>query len=541
MTEEVRTSAAAAEPSPYELYIGLDTFRETWAGCDSRPGAVVWAAALQAAELCLRLADDALHDRRPAAFAPRRLERYVDLLAEGLALTLDLSRTAPPPPPRTLRHHPGGAPVSPGMKILRALPARHLARLTALFHDPCPPFALGVEEALAAACRAPGVTGPRITPGTPRLDHRRVVRPDRVYALRTSDGPEDHLFSTAHQITECWLRVAHHYLDLAVPAATAGRWESAADSLDDACRAARLASRAGQLLDLMNLADYHPLRVKLRDGSGAQSASAHRFTSAPRRAARPLLDSLTGDRILLQDLLDRPERSLERYRYLCAVKQLSKTVQGFLFSHYLLVLDVLGTHTRGSLGHEVSRLAEHAVRPAVAEIDQAHHDLAMVTNLRYAHTAGSTVLAHETNAGWNPYTPRPVGRPCPPAVMGEQVARYFRYIAERDTEAWVGLFHPRTGQIRDNPGTRPFRGRARLRVFLDATFAAFSEMKPRYRNLRLEHDTARVDWHIDAVSYLGAPLAYQGSETFRFAPDGTILSADAHWHPHTISEHLRPS
>src|SRR5207244_3293501 len=143
------------------------------------------------------------------------------------------------------------------------------------------------------------------------------------------------------------------------------------------CDVLPLAIQAGQLLDQMVLADYHPLRVRLRDGSGAQSPAARQLGPAIRAAAAALWTALDWGSLGVLAVLQSPHEHLDPYRYLTRLKAAGKLLQSFLFHHYTLVLGVLGTHSLGSLGYEMRELAERAVQPVFQEINEAHHDYVM--------------------------------------------------------------------------------------------------------------------------------------------------------------------
>ena len=528
-------------PLPYDLYIRLRQMEETWpTGQDRWDGAIAACCGFQAAELCLRLVDDALRDGRPTAFPGRRVARFVAHLVEGVDLTCRLLRhTALTGEVTAAEQHPapsvGFAVVS---RLDRAL-ADHMTRRFALATAYLP-FRVGVEGQLGDARRRLGL--PPLheldsTPAVPVLDYAAVVSAETVYGLREPQpcGPEDHLFSTAHQLSECWLRVAHHYVETATELAGQELWAAADAALSCACETLPLVIQAGQLLDMMVLADYHPLRVRLRDGSGAQSHAAARMFPAARAAARPLWRALAARGLQLADVLQQPAAHLGMHRYLSSLKTLGKRLQSFLHHHYLLALGVLGTNSRGSLGYEINKLGERAARPLFPEIDQAHHDFVMFTNFLYGEASGALVLHNELADGWNPYTRADDGVECSGSVIRERVAAYFRCIEERDAEGWVRLFDPVHGQLQDVPGTRPYLGEQHLRVFIEAMFNAFEQMHGTHREVHVEGNVAVVDWHFDTISYHGRPATFEGTEEFRFGSDGRILHAVARWHPDEVA------
>lgn len=533
-----------AEPTPYELYIRLNQLTALWPEAPGRwLGEVVAVCGFQAAELTLRLMEDALGDARPEAFPEERVARYAEHLVKGVEITCRLLREIPAPPPGVCVNgdEPRGAGPSPGLMVLTRLSREQLDALSGrlLLATASLPFDVGIEEQLRSLRRARGL----FNPGSERqgetvvMDYRRVVSPEAVRGLRepTPFGPEDHLFSTAHQITECWLKIALRFLDEARVLAERGRWSTAADAMAHACDVLPLAIQAGQLLDQMVLLDYHPLRVRLRDGSGAQSRAARALGPAIRAAAGALWAALERDNLRVLAILQHPNEHLEPYRFLMRLKSAGKLLQSFLFHHYTLVLGVLGTHSLGSLGYEMRELADRAVQPIFAETNQAHHDYVMLTNFEHGHSSGAIVYQNELEHGWNPYLINEQPQACPRELVEARVLAYFQAIEERDADAWLSLFEPRRGQLHDVPGTRPYLGERRLKVFINGMFRAFREMRATCSPPRIEGNSASVDWHFDAVSYHGVSTVLEGREEFLFDDEGFILRAVAHWQPEVVA------
>jgi hypothetical protein len=532
------------EPTPYELYIRLNQLTALWPEAPGRwVGEVVAACGFQAAELTLRLMEDALADGRAEAFPEERVARYAEHLVKGVEITCRLLREvgAPPPAVCVSGDEARRTAPSPGFAVLTRLNGEQLDALsgrlllaTAGLH-----FGVGIEQQLRAARRGQGLVnlGEERHGATAIMDYRCVVSPEAVRGLRepTPFGTEDHLFSTAHQITECWLKIALHYLDQTRVLAERGRWSAAADVLAHACDVLPLAIHAGQLLDQMVLVDYHPLRVRLRDGSGAQSRAARALGPAVQAAAAILWTALERDHLRVLDVLQRPNEHLEPYRFLTRLKLAGKLLQSFLFHHYTLVLGVLGTHSLGSLGYEMRELADRAVQPIFPEINQAHHDYVMLTNFEHGDSSGSIVYENELNHGWNPYLVLEQPSACSRQVVEARVLAYFRAIESRNAEEWVNLFEPLRGQLHDVPGTRPYFGQRRLRVFINGMFRAFREMRAVCSPPRIDRNTASVDWHFDAVSYHGVSTVLSGREEFLFDDEGFILVAVAHWQPAVVA------
>ena len=528
-------------PLPHESYIRFWPLAALWPdGRTDWPESVIACCGFQAAELCLRLVEDALNDTRIEAFPAQRIARFVGHLIDGLELTGELLRSTHLPASATTNQH--NPVLSPGFEIVSRLNRTHVDQITSCFAFGMSrlAFRTGIEEQLReirSQHGLPPLSAFEPSPDVPVMDYPTIVAADTVIGLRESVpcGPEDHLFSTAHQIAECWLHIVHHCLNAACALAERRRWTEGANALTNACSTLALASQSGQLLDLMTLSDYHPLRVRLRDGSGAQSRSAQRLATVTRAAAQPFWGALHAYDLSILDILDQPLAHLDLYHYLCALKNVGKQIQSFLFQHYLLALSVLGTHSLGSLGREIHTLVERAARPVFPEINQAHHGYVMLTNFRYGENSGSINLRNELTHNGNLYAISDLPSVCSPRIIEARIEDYFRYINERDVEAWVNLFDPVRGQMHDVPGTRPYLGKAHLRIFINAMFNAFTHMSGTHSKPLIDGNSASATWRFETVSYHGRPAAFDGREEFLFGQDGHILKATAYWHPPDVA------
>ncbi|MFD9698014.1 nuclear transport factor 2 family protein [Lentzea sp. NPDC059081] len=500
---------AEVPATPYEAYIRLPELSRTWPDLSAGVDLIRFVCGFQAVELHLRLTEQILDDRRPAADTPRRLDEVVRGAAAGLRYVAAGRADAHPSRPVS-----GGTPLSAeARRILRRLPARHQRTLDELLD---------------------GLTWPGPE------DHV-LVRPDEVHALRDFpwQGPEDAMFRSVHQITECWLHIALSEGAEAAECVGTADWRAAAAHVTSAAGAVRLAIDTNDLLELMVPADFHPLRVRLRDGTAAHSTAARRMMRLPAELTT-LLSGGSRDQAVLFDLLDQPDRDLDRYAYLRSVSELAKRAQTFLCHHYLLVLDMLGTDTRGTLGQEVRKLAERATRPVVPDLDQARHDVALFASLEHGATSGTLSSSSEAAAGIRLPASRPGLSDCPDAAVRQGISRYFRAIAEREPSAWVALFAPVSGTLFDVRGTRPHVGAQKLRLFIGSTFEAFSEIRHTYVIDSIDRGVADVRWTVDAVSYLGTNATFTGTERFYFSTTGEIARADAEWDPTDVARQIRP-
>lgn len=362
----------------------------------------------------------------------------------------------------------------------------HLVRVT--LDDPR--FRTGVEAQVTGS-------DPQAYSDRPVFDYAACVAPESIALLarRTPFGPEDHLFCTVHQIVECWLRIAHEHVEQTEHLAASPR---AAAAVHYAAAAVHVATQAARLLDTMVLADYHLLRVRLRDGSGAQSQAAQNLPAAGRRLMACLQRNLGASRATLLEVLDSPAAHPGLHAMQAAIQDFARRCQAFLFEHYLLANTVLGMDNLGSLGFAVRVLGERALRPQLTDIDQAKHDLTILTNLRYGANDGCIVLENELAVQPGLYHHPPLAcTPCAATLINDRVRQYFARIQARDAKGWTELFAP--GALFWGGTGRPYRGRPYIKIFIETLLAEFSGVRVGMSAIRIEGNRAQVDWCFDAV------------------------------------------
>jgi tryptophan 2,3-dioxygenase len=521
-----------AKSTPYDLYIQLDRLRAGWGPSARRPEEVVLVCGFQSIELLCHLVRVTLDDRRITSAPDRRVSRFVDVIelalrAIGRALagtTLSPDATTPAPATRP----------SPGLAVLTRLSARDRAQilgtLAAEFDDLL--FRIGVEAQVTG-------TDPPANSDRSVFDYAAHVAPESMARLarRAPFGPEDHLFCTVHQIVECWLRIAHEHVEKAEHLAASGYCPRAATAVHHAAAAVHVATQAARLLDTMVLADYHPLRVRLRDGSGAQSQAAQNLPAASRRLMACLQRNLGASRATLLDVLDSPAVYPGLHALQAAIQDFARRCQAFLFEHYLLANTVLGMDNLGSLGFVIRVLGERALRPLLTDIDQAKHDLTILTNLRYGAHDGCIVMENELAVQPGLYHhPPPAGTSPAAAVIDDRVRQYFARIQARDAKGWTDLFAP--GALFRSAAGRPYRGRPHIKIFIDTLFAEFSAVRVRLSAIRIEGNRAQVNWCFDAV-VLGVPVTFNGSHWFEFDGDAAIHEAQMIWESADVAGQLQ--
>jgi hypothetical protein len=285
----------------------------------------------------------------------------------------------------------------------------------------------------------------------------------------------------------------------------------------------------------MVIADYHPMRVRLRGASGAQSVAARVATMSAKHLLPPFEAALAERGLTPLDVLRAPHMVAAEHRYLEAASAIERKLMAFYFQHFQLARKVLGTRSLGSLGYEVRALAERFIKPIFEPLDEARFDHTMLTNLAHGHEAGVIIAQREGLELVLPPAPRT------PAVDEERaratIARYFEAIRAFDLEGWVALFVPE-GSMEDPVGSRPHRGLAELRVFFQGVQRTFARLDVQCESLSFQGARATARWSARGMAYNGKPVQFGGTELFDLAPDGRLAAVRVLWDPRVVADQL---
>lgn len=374
---------------------------------------------------------------------------------------------------------------------------------------------------------------PDTEPGPPRSDYDRLVRPSLVHALVEGAqwGPEDILFRGVHQMTECWLAIILERVRMAGECAVSD-WAHTSTAWSEAASALETAESLIGLLEEMVAADYHRLRVMLRDGSGAQSPQASVLPRAARNSATELFRAVDEAHGLVA-LLHTPTIDESAYRAVSEAGTFAHAYQRFLFHHYQLAVGILGTDGTGSLGYGLRALAQRAAAPLFPELDRARARVATVSDVQYDHISG-VVFTHTTEEERQPAD----GPACPEPLMRETVSRMFRALSKRDPEAWCKGFATDLGAYRSSPGTRPYIGRGALGVYIDKVFRFCAVLGPRFTFHSPGKNQAEVFWTCDITTVDGIALVIEGKSEICFTSDGRIAAATSLWNHEKVAAEL---
>uniref|UniRef100_A0A7I4BUE9 Uncharacterized protein n=1 Tax=Physcomitrium patens TaxID=3218 RepID=A0A7I4BUE9_PHYPA len=272
---------ALVQPSPdeveaYELYLHLPDLMRLWRSpvCPTWANESVVKPALHTLEMVFRMITSILQDPRPYIARDewlRKLESLANMEIELVSHLVEGDKKAPttsagsmPPAWQRVGSRPFMSRTSqtsllsvlPNWKGVQSLRSRLLYAIEG--HMMRAPFTLGLGEPNLA--------------GKPVLEYDRICTPLEVFACRQAapGHPEDHTLSTAHQILEAWLMVAHGLLQVIEERVKAGDPVGAAKKCWLVERVWKLLVATMDLLQVMDPDDFMRLKHELAINTKAQ-------------------------------------------------------------------------------------------------------------------------------------------------------------------------------------------------------------------------------------------------------------------------------
>lgn len=525
---------------PYESYVSLDDLMSFWKTTTTWENEALVRAALVSLELSFLLIADAHRDTRRTVRKRERIARLWHNATEHMRLLADLLSATRALETASTKE----ASNTTNVCLLHA--CDHGTRWIRQFADAYDttidemPFKFGIEpeiNRLRAAHGLPQFTG---RAERPYLPYDAWIAPERITSLfnRRSFNAEDRLFATTHQCVECWMFIVLGVLAAADVAIANFDYARAAQAIDRATAILSFLSESILVLETMVLADYHPLRVRLRDASGAQSKQVAAAVVASRQLEARFGADIARRNLSYLTIYRRPADYLGEHALVESLTTLDNRFARFLFNHYKLASRILGTKSIGSLGVEVQALVSRFVQPFFSDLDYARYRYGVMMSFAYGQYAGNLVT--ELERAEPPSIPLPV--PVNEARIREVIDSYFEAMCSMDIERWVALFSIHAS-VESPAGSRPYCGQAGVRVFFRNFMKVFEpDVRVTKREIRIDagRGRAEVDWLIN-VRHEGLPISYSGTECFEFTESGELLRVVVHDDPMEIAQQMLPS
>ncbi|HEY2326330.1 MAG TPA: tryptophan 2,3-dioxygenase family protein [Gaiellaceae bacterium] len=212
-----------------------------------------------------------------------------------------------------------------------------------------------------------------ILPGRGASDYERYLRTDELLALQKSPEEMNHrdelLFTTVHQTSELWLKLAVFEVEEATTAAV----EAALRCLARAVQCVGYVTDALSMLERMSPWEFHQVRSQLGHGAGFDSPGFRQLHALSPALWRRFQEEL-GD-VSLVDLYVHGREHEQLYQLAEVLLELDERVVNWRQRHVTMVERMIGGSVIGTKGTPVEVLRELMSDRWFPELWQVRDDL----------------------------------------------------------------------------------------------------------------------------------------------------------------------
>ena len=211
--------------------------------------------------------------------------------------------------------------------------------------------------------------------GSGASDYERYLRTDELLALQKTAEQWVHrdelLFTTVHQTSELWLKLASSEVEEAGRLMEGGEVRAAIRLLHRAVLALDYVTNSLAMLEKMSPWEYQQIRVVLGHGSGFDSPGFRAVAAATRRAGRAFYALVAAAGLELVELYQRGREFEELYQAAEALTDWDERIWIWRFRHYATVARSLGEDTKGTQGTPVQVLGKLIAQRQLPELWKA--------------------------------------------------------------------------------------------------------------------------------------------------------------------------
>jgi tryptophan 2,3-dioxygenase len=195
-----------------------------------------------------------------------------------------------------------------------------------------------------------------ILPGRGASDYERYLRTDELLALQKTPEEMNHrdelLFTTVHQTSELWLKLAAFEIEEAI----AADLDTALRSLARAAQCISIVTDSLSMLERMSPWEFHEVRSQLGHGAGFDSPGFRRLHALSPALWQRFVDELQG--MSLVDVYVNGREHERLYQLAEALVDLDELVVNWRQRHVTMVERMIGGSVIGTKGTPVEVLRE---------------------------------------------------------------------------------------------------------------------------------------------------------------------------------------
>ncbi len=213
-----------------------------------------------------------------------------------------------------------------------------------------------------------------VLPGAGASDYERYLRTDELLSLQKTASERTHhdelLFTTVHQSSELWLKLAGTEVDEAAAALARDEVPQANRMLRRSVMCLGYITDALDMLGQMSPWDYHSVRVMLGHGSGFDSPGFRRVAEVTQRITHAFDTLLARRGLALTDVYRHRDEHEDVFELAELLTDWDERLSLWRSRHYLAVARALGEDTMGIQGvpvHVLSKLVTQRHAPRLWE------------------------------------------------------------------------------------------------------------------------------------------------------------------------------
>ncbi len=215
--------------------------------------------------------------------------------------------------------------------------------------------------------------------GSGASDYERYLRTDELLSLQKTERDWVHrdelLFTTVHQTSELWLKLAAAEVEEAARLMEERSLAAALRLLRRAVLALDYVTDALEMLERMSPWEYQQIRVVLGHGSGFDSPGFRAVAAATRRAGRAFTGLVEAAGLDLVELYQRGREFEELYQGAEALTDWDERIWVWRLRHYATVVRSIGEDTQGTQGTPVAVLGKLIAQHQLPELWKARATL----------------------------------------------------------------------------------------------------------------------------------------------------------------------
>lgn len=223
-----------------------------------------------------------------------------------------------------------------------------------------------------------------VLPGPGASDYERYLRTDELLALQPDPDRASHrdelLFTTVHQSSELWLKLAWHEAEEATRLLAEGELGAALRLLRRASLCLQYITGQLDMLEQMSPWEYQVIRKKLGHGSGFDSPGFRELRRVMPMLGQEFSRLLRDDGLGVVDLYVQGREHEELYQVAEGLTELDERLTVWRMRHYKVVSRIIGDEVIGTQGTPVELLGGLIKQKFFPELWDARNRLTELAN-----------------------------------------------------------------------------------------------------------------------------------------------------------------